>query len=239
MTSIAQIVREQIKERGEHLFKVMDFPDLSPNAVLKTLSRMVQEGSLIRVSKGIYYYPRQTRFGYSYPSQADLQQLLTKDNSKQYKLYPADVSAANFLGFSTQNAFAGVFATPAHSVPRKLLDPRARVYTNRPEIWNTLSATDAALLDILRTRGKFSELSPIETKKLLLEYFREGDRFERLVKVLETEPSRVQAMLGAIGQESKVSSQLLAQIRSCLNPTSRFNFGKLNKLKYAKEWQAK
>ncbi|MGK7929561.1 MAG: DUF6088 family protein [Spirulina sp.] len=239
MTSTAQIVREHIKARKGDLFGIGDFPDLPTHAVLKTLSRMVNEGQLVRVSKGIYYAPRQTRFGLSHPSQADLYQLLTKENSKQYKLYPAEVSAANFLGFSTQNSVAGVFATPASSVPRKILDPRTRVYTNRPEIWNSLSIKDAALLDILRTRGKFSELSPLETKKLLLDYFRESDRFEKLVKVAETEPPRVQALLGAIGQEINVNSQLLAHIRNWLNPLSRFDFGKLNTLRYIKKWQGK
>jgi hypothetical protein len=46
-------------------------------------------------------------------------------------------------------------------------------------------------------------------------------------------------MLGAIGQELKYSKDLLQQLRTGLNPYSRFEFGKLSTLWYAQEWQAK
>jgi hypothetical protein len=46
-------------------------------------------------------------------------------------------------------------------------------------------------------------------------------------------------MLGAIGQETKKSQQVLKDLRDSLNPLSKFDFGVLNNLKYAKEWQAK
>ena len=50
---------------------------------------------------------------------------------------------------------------------------------------------------------------------------------------------RVRAMLGAIGQELKYAKDLLQQLRTGLNPYSRFEFGKLSTLWYAQEWQAK
>jgi hypothetical protein len=46
-------------------------------------------------------------------------------------------------------------------------------------------------------------------------------------------------MLGALGQELGYSEELLSQLRKGLNPYSRFDFGKLSTLSYAKEWQAK
>ena len=60
---------------------------------------------------------------------------------------------------------------------------------------------DAALLDFLRNRGESSELSPDEAVEKLLDYFREPGRFERLLKVAPSEPPRVRAMLGAIGEQ--------------------------------------
>jgi hypothetical protein len=84
-----------------------------------------------------------------------------------------------------------------------------------------------------------SELSPEQTKQRLLDCFREGDRFERLVAVADAEPPRVRSMLGAIGQELGKSHQHLKKLRQNLNPISRFDFGILNNLRYAKEWQAK
>jgi hypothetical protein len=46
-------------------------------------------------------------------------------------------------------------------------------------------------------------------------------------------------MLGALGQELKKSTKQLAKLRQSLNPVSRFDFGKLHTLRYAKAWQAK
>ncbi|MFB2935544.1 DUF6088 family protein [Aerosakkonemataceae cyanobacterium BLCC-F154] len=229
----AELIRRQVEEGPEAYWRHSDFSHLPPTAVSKALSRLAADGVLERVSKGLYYRPCQTRFGRSRPSQSDIQKLLTKQN-----LHPAGVSAANLLGFTTQNAISGEFATSANSVPRTIIGSRARLHTRRPQTWNYLEATDAAILDFLRSRGNLSELSPAETKQRLLEYFREGERFERLVAVASSEPPRVQAMLGAIGQELRKSPQELEKLRNNLNPLSRFVFGKLSNLRYAKEWQA-
>ncbi|HEY9598158.1 MAG TPA: DUF6088 family protein [Cyanophyceae cyanobacterium] len=230
----AELIRKQIEEKGEGYWRHCNFSHLPSAAVNKTLSRMAKDGVLEKVSKGLYYRPRQTRFGRSRPSQSDIQKLLTRQN-----LHPAGVSAANLLGFTTQNAIQGEFATSANSVPRTIIGSRAQLHTRRPETWNDLSTTDAALLDFLRSRGNLSELSPTETKRRVLKFFREGDRFERLVAVAEAEPPRVRAMLGAIGQELRKSPKELEKLRKSLNPVSRFDFGKLSNLRYAKEWQAK
>ena len=63
--------------------------------------------------------------------------------------------------------------------------------------------------------------------------------FERLVAVADAEPPRVRAMLGAIAQELGKSPQHLEQLRQGLNPFSRFDFGILRNLRYAREWQGK
>ncbi|MEG3935491.1 MULTISPECIES: DUF6088 family protein [unclassified Microcoleus] len=229
----AELIRRQIEERPEGYWRHSDFSNLPSTAVSKALSRMAENGILERVSKGLYYRSRPTRFGRSRPSPSDIQKLLTKQN-----LHPAGLSAANLLGFTTQNAIQGEFATSANSVPRTIIGSRARIHTRRPETWNRLEATDAAMLDFLRSRGKLSELSLTETKQRLLDYFREGSRFERLLAVADAEPPRVRAMLGAIGQELRKSVKELEKLRKSLNPVSRFDFGKFSNLSYAKEWQA-
>jgi hypothetical protein len=79
----------------------------------------------------------------------------------------------------------------------------------------------------------------LETKQKLLAYFHEDGRFERLMQVIATEPPRVRAMVGAIGQEIGQQDRSLELIRQSLNPISRFDFGILSNLQYAREWQAK
>ena len=52
----------------------------------------------------------------------------------------------------------------------------------------------------------------------LLEYFREPGRFERLLKVAPSEPPRVRAMLGAIGQQLGQPESRLAGVAEEFEP---------------------
>ncbi|MFM7559020.1 hypothetical protein [Cylindrospermopsis raciborskii] len=82
-------------------------------------------------------------------------------------------------------------------------------------------------------------MSPAQTHQQLLKHFQSPEMFERLVAIAHTEPPRVRAMLGALGQELGYSVELLQRLRGLLNPYSRFDFGKLSTLRYAREWQSK
>ena len=143
------------------------------------------------------------------------------------------------LGFTTQNSTRVEVATDSLSLPRLIVGKETIIHTRRPECWRKLSETDAALLDFLRNRGTWSELSADETVERLLDYFREPVRFERLCKIAASEPPRVRAMLGAIGQQLGESEFRLTGLRRSLNPLSRFDFGPLAALKHSRQWQAK
>ena len=130
-------------------------------------------------------------------------------------------------------------ATNGLSLPRLIVGKETVIHTRRPESWRALSEADAALLDFLRNRGESSELSAEETVDKLLGYFREAGRFGRLLKIASSEPPRVRAMLGAIGQQLGLTESRLSALRKGLNPLSRFDFGNLAALEHSREWQAK
>jgi hypothetical protein len=113
------------------------------------------------------------------------------------------------------------------------------IHTRRPEAWASLTDIDAALLDFLRQAGRSSELSPEETVSKLKALLAEGGQFERLLKVAATEPPRVRAILGAVGEQIGKAPKALRQLRASLNPFSRFDFGVLSALPNARAWQAK
>jgi hypothetical protein len=231
--SAATRILQLVEAGGEHYWKPTDFSDASPTAVTKTLSRLTRRGVLQRVGRGLYYHPRPTVIGPSRPSrEAILAHRLSKP------LQPAGMTAANLLGFSTQNPGRREFATTASAIA--FGDENFHVTTRRPESWDQLPAEDAALLDFLRHRGRDSELSAEDTVKRLLTLLRQPGRFERLAAVASTEPPRVRAILGASGQEIGASPELLNQLRTGLkNRRSRFDFGALRQLTYARDWQAK
>jgi hypothetical protein len=233
--NVALAVRRQIESSGERVWRLADFAGMPFTAVAQTLSRLARQGVIQRLGKGLYYRPRQTAFGSSVPNAAQIRSLPVGRKG----VFPAGTGAANLLGFTTQNPARLEVATDGLSLPRLIVGKETVIHTRRPETWRELSETDAALLDFLRNRGASSELSVEETVNKLLAYFREPGRFERLLKVAPSEPPRVRAMLGAIGQQLGQPERLLAALRKGLNPLSRFDFGHLAALKYARQWQAK
>src|ERR1019366_4140033 len=98
---ISQVIKQRIATKGPgSLWGITDFSDLSVIAVAQTLSRLVKQGTLIRVRKGIYYYPKKTVLGLSFPSVIDV---ISKMSSHQKtKNYLGDTSAFNNLGLTTQ-----------------------------------------------------------------------------------------------------------------------------------------
>ena len=233
---VASWIRRQIENGGERLWRFDDFPCAPVAAVAQTLSRLARAGKLERLSKGVYYRSRQTALGKSRPNPAAIRKLAAdRDNS----VFPAGTAAANLLGFSTQSAGRGEVATCGFRLPRKLLGDDTVVHTRRPDTWKNLSVTDAALLDFLRRAGRTSELSPEDTVKRTLTLCRDKRRFERLLSVAACEPPRVRAMLGAIGAQLGKKPALLKVLRNLVNPVSRFDFGMLQDLAHAADWQAK
>jgi hypothetical protein len=232
---IAQLVRQRIEHGGERPWRLEDFRDLPFTAVAQALSRLTRRGILERLSKGVYYRSRQTTFGKSLPNPAAIQELA----SRRTPVFPSGISAAGLLGFTTQTARRGEVATSALSLPRKLIGSDTVVHTRRPEAWASLSHPDAALLDFLRRGGKTSELSPEETVRRTLALCSERGRFERLLKIAASEPPRVRALLGAIGEGIAKQPAALARLRASLNPFSGFDFGLLSGLPHARKWQAK
>lgn len=228
-------IRQRIEKGGERVWRLEDFRDLPFAAAAQALSRLTRAGTLERLSKGIYYKTRPTAFGHSRPNPSTIQKLA----AKQKPVFPSGLAAANLLGFSTQAGRQNEVSTSAGSLPRKLVGQDTVIHARRPAAWNALSQEDAALLEFLRCGGETSELSPERTIQRMLALLGEKVRFERLMKVADTEPPRVRAMLGAIGEQLGKKPSTLPRLHDSLNPFSKYDFGLLSGLPHAKKWQSK
>ena len=231
----AKRVRARIERGGERLWRLEDFDGLPSTAVAQALSRLTRQGVLERLSKGTYYRPRQTTFGKSVPNPAAIQKLA----ARRKNVFPSGIAAASLLGFTTQTGRRGEVSTSALSLPRKLIGAETVVHTRRPEAWTGLSDGDAALLDFLRRGGRTSELPPEKTVRKTVALVSEKGRLQRLLKVADSEPPRVRAVLGAIAAEVGKNAAARRRLRASLNPLSRFDFGLLAGLSHARNWQAR
>lgn len=231
----ASSIRQRIEQGGERVWRLADFEGLPAAAAAQALSRLAHAGIVRRIGKGLYYRPRQTALGESQPNRAQLSSLPTLSHG----VFPSGIAAANLLGFSTQAPARQEVATDGVSLPRQLVGESTIIHTRRPEAWRQLPETDTALLDLLRRRAETSELPPPQTVERLLALFRQQGRYERITAVAASEPPRVRAMLGAIGQQIGKPERVLIPLRKSLNPLTKFDFGALGALQHAREWQAK
>ena len=199
---------------GDRLWRFEDFEGLPFTAVAQALSRLTRAGTIERLSKGVYYRARQTALGKSRPNPAAIRKLA----GKRTTLFPAGIAAAGLLGFTTQNPKRSEIATTGLSLPRKLVGADTVIHTRRPAAWANLSERDGALLDFLRNQAKSSELSPEITVKRTLALMQENGRYDRLLKVAHSEPPRVRAILGAIGEQLGKPAKSLQRSARILEP---------------------
>lgn len=226
-------VRHRIEAGGERLWRLGDFSELPTAAVAQAFSRLVREGRVERLSRGIYYRPRLTKLGRSRPGPEVFAPLV----AERARLFPSGVAAANLLGLSTQTGRWPEVATTATSLPRWATGKGTVVHLRRPVAWDRLSVEDGALLDVLRHGGSTSDGSDAQTVRRTLALLEEDGRFGRLAGVASTEPPRVRAILGALGEALGVDERWLRVLRSSLNPLSRFEFGRYAGLASAARWQ--
>jgi hypothetical protein len=109
--SISQTIRERIKNiKSGELFTISDFEDINnDNLVARTLSRLQNEGTIVRVTTGIYMNPKKTQFGVLYPTLDQIAQKIAERDKAQ--IMPTGDTALNILGFSTQVPMNAVYIT--------------------------------------------------------------------------------------------------------------------------------
>jgi hypothetical protein len=112
MQSIHSQIETEIKRkrRGKIIF-ASDFKRLGSNeAVRLTLFRLCKANLIIRLSAGIYLYPKiSNRIGIVYPSIEDIAKSIAK--RERARLIPTGLYALNRLGLSTQVPMRVIFLT--------------------------------------------------------------------------------------------------------------------------------
>ena len=112
--SIKKKVLEQIKKgkRGSLLF-ASDFMQLGEQKTIsKALERLTNDGTILRISRGIYCYPKIDKvlgLGVLYPTLEDIAEGIAKRDKA--RIVPTGIYALNRLGFSTQIPMNVVYLT--------------------------------------------------------------------------------------------------------------------------------
>ena len=126
--STAETIRTDIRKlpRGRP-FTTSRFAARGPRgAVDRALSRIVREGKIERLSRGVFVRPRKSRFvGSVLPGVADVVRVIARDNGETVQIHGAE--AARRFGLSTQAPTTPVFHTSASSRPIRIGNTTVRM----------------------------------------------------------------------------------------------------------------
>lgn len=106
-------IRNTIERNGPgRLYMVQDFADLNNDGlVTRALSRLENEGMLIRLAQGLYLYPARNKYGILFPTIEKIAYAIAEKDKA--RIIPSGLTALNRLGLSTQVATNAVYITDA------------------------------------------------------------------------------------------------------------------------------
>ena len=157
-SDVASRVARRVRSAGDRFHRPSDFP-WSRTAVEKALGRLVRSGELVRVRNGLYWRGSDTPFGMSPPNPREVISVYADG----FPIGPAGLSAANFLGLTTQVPRIPEYATPSRvpDIDRVRLRRRGG---RRSEARRSagLSESEVALLEVFDVWERVVEVPPGE-----------------------------------------------------------------------------
>ena len=171
-------IRNTIERNGPgRLYMVQDFADLNNDGlVTRALSRLENEGMLIRLAQGLYLYPARNKYGILFPTIEKIAYAIAEKDKA--RIIPSGLTALNRLGLSTQVATNAVYITDATERElaignRKIIFKRAapRNFAYKSDLFPMVVAamkelgkdgvTDEHLKIIKQVIGKYGDIDEI------------------------------------------------------------------------------
>lgn len=191
------------------------------NAAVVALGRLVQEGEIERLSPGVYYKPKQTRFGVVGPSMEERFRDLLYDGDTPIG-YLTGLYAFNLFGLTTQHSSILEIGT---NFPKR--NTKRGIYAIRFVLQKNQICQDniemLRLLDCLKWIKKIPDTTVDKSytllKKKVSEYEKEDHK--QLVELSLNYTPLTRALLGSM----LTDESLVATLHQTLNPLTRFRIG--------------
>jgi len=141
------------KKTGEILF-ILDFLEISDyDTVRKSLQRLTEKGLLIRLSKGIYYYPKHDKMlGLIYPSAEQIAVAIAKRDKS--RIIPTGSYAMYRLGLNTQVPMNVVYLTDGSARKIKIGKQSIVFKKTSPKNLSAKNQLSSLIIQGLRAIGK-------------------------------------------------------------------------------------
>lgn len=188
----ARSPRSYVTAARNRFFTVDDFVG-SRSTVGRALSRLADDGELIRVKRGLYWRGTKTPLGMSPPSSTLILRVVY---GKTAGVGPTRLDAARKLGLTTQ-----VARTPAFAVPF-VVEGLSLVLVNRARRTGRaryhLDDTEVALFEVLYSWDDVVELSSVDAVARLRSLIGKTIRPKAVAAASTTESARVRERLRAL-----------------------------------------
>ncbi len=204
MTVSKKIENIVSKSKQGKLFFVSDFLEYGNyDTVRKTLQRLVTKGGLIRISKGIYYYPKvDDILGILYPTAEEIAKSIAKRDKA--KLIPTGAYAQHLLGLSTQIPMNIVYLTDGSARKIKIGNQTIVFKKTSPKNLYFESKLSSLIIQSLKSL-KENNINETVKHKLTVIIKRSGE-IEKIKKDIKNAPIWVQKIMLEI--LSKISDEL-------------------------------
>lgn len=236
--SVAEKIRKKIESGGsDRLWTYAHFASLPTQAVAAALSRLKKDGIIERVRKGVYYKPKETRFGRTVPDAARVAVEILKGRKMRWGI--SGLPIYNALGLTTQISAIPTFDVERNSGIRSLrVNAKTKVRVKAGRNLKNMSPEERGVLDALRDIKSIPDTDPAEIVRRVAD-LSESERidFEKLVKLSKDEPPRVKALLGTIGDMLGKGDEILRPLKDSLNPTTSYKLGISTVIPEAEAWK--
>jgi hypothetical protein len=210
--SIAQQIDRRVKDRAPlELFspEMMTRKNESNQAVAKALSRMQDQGLIVRARKGVYYRPKSSRFGVIQPSEQDILKFLLFENGRRSG-YITGLRLYNKLGLTSQISGVVEIATNEEKRSGNFLRSRVRYV----KAYGDVRRDNIELLEILDTIKDSHRIPDASQENVLMTIARliqdlKSKDQQDLLRLARKYPSRAKVTLAAIVESFSTPRKLL------------------------------
>ncbi|NDV17801.1 hypothetical protein GO013_00010 [Pseudodesulfovibrio sp. JC047] len=236
-----QVKRKVARLKAGRLITYNDFKELnkeSPQALAKTLQRLVENGTLVRQKKGVFYKAKKTRFGELKPTDNEILKSMLLKNGK-YTGYLSGLAVYLLFKISTQVPNETTIATPDPSKKKSSNRLAAKYVKSYVKKINKENIYYLQVLDALRFIKKAQDTSPtnvISAMTKIIDSF-ESAEIKKLTTYALQYPPSTKAMYGAI-IDSLGYKTYASIIKESLNPNSKYSIGiSSDQLPNKEEWR--
>ena len=193
-------------------------------AAAKAIERLIEKGTIKRVSRGKFYKPKQSVFGELRPSEDEVLKLYLYSQNKRVA-YITGTALYNRMGLTTQ-------------VPKtiRVASSNKRISVNSGSLQaiparSYVDVTDANvyLLELLDAIKDFSNIPDLD-RKMAIRYLKgrmsklNDQEKSKIIKYALKYPPRVRALLGALMSEIGYMRNV-DELKKSLNPLTVYKFG--------------